>query len=713
LSIRTTFSTFSGRPFLQRSHRLGLKLLVALLVVSITGRGAISDREESVWAVAIPGREASSIYRFVPGERTVYKLDYTSASASDFRALFQDQKSTSETTQASPLSLAQSFRTSVHGELTATVLERGADSALIAYSLRKPDVRLIANGQASVTEAERIRADLSRDVFAAVSLQGSVLQVRFDAGVGDLSQSFARAILAVTQFVLPGGLAPDLRQWETQEDDPNGHYIARYQTEPGHCRGSKEGSRADLVGFLKSKTRYLQLGPKKTQDEFAAVTTVVPKGSLVACFDVAAGCLVSLRGTESQVIVVEGKTVASAENSLRMDLARKETLSQAELLAMRQAGVARETTVAAVPLFVIQSEEATEASIERTELGNATLEGLLADLAKLEASTDEVNDTPLYLKFKALVYLRPESSASLGKMIATADAKSVTMRILTGALGAVGHAEAQTALVTAVRSRPRDWSALSMLIPVLGGVKSPTQMAEDTLRDLAFDSPNPDIASTAQLTLGSMARTLAETSPQRAEKIVDLFAKQIESASSADATRQILLVLGNAGSTKAFPTIARFLTDPSPALRAAAVSALHWIESDQVDRLLVKALISDSEPAVRLEAAVALGSREMSEATFNPQKQSFLTDKDDKVRLAVLRNLWKAHQAFPEIRRLLKEAAKTDRSEDVRKAAAEIVAMYPENYFESRQRGASELVPNPLALAKASSADGLTHRVGR
>jgi len=260
------------------------------------------------------------------------------------------------------------------------------------------------------------------------------------------------------------------------------------------------------------------------------------------------------------------------------------------------------------------------------------------------------------------------------------------MRILTGALGAVGHTEAQTALVTAVRARPQDWSALSMLIPALGGVNSPTQMAEDTLRDLAFNSPNPDIASTAQLILGSIARNLAETSPQRAEKIVDLFIKQIESSSSADGIRQILLVLGNAGSTRAFSTIARFMTHSSPALRATAASALRWIAVDQVDPLLVKTLTSDSEAEVRLEAAVALGLREMSEATFNPQKQAFLTDKDDKVRLAVLRNLWKAHQAFPEVRRLVKEAAKTDPSKEVRKAAAEIVAMYPEAYFDKNNQ---------------------------
>ena len=50
------------------------------------------------------------------------------------------------------------------------------------------------------------------------------------------------------------------------------------------------------------------------------------------------------------------------------------------------------------------------------ELGEATADGLLDDLARAErAPPGEVNETALYLKFKALVFLRPELSARLGE----------------------------------------------------------------------------------------------------------------------------------------------------------------------------------------------------------------------------------------------------------------------------------------------------------
>jgi len=171
-----------------------------------------------------------------------------------------------------------------------------------------------------------------------------------------------------------------------------------------------------------------------------------------------------------------------------------------------------------------------------------------------------------------------------------------------------------------------------------------------------------------------MARNLANTSPERATRIVDSIIKQIDLSSSVDTTRQLLLALGNAGSAQAYPTIARFTTDSSPLLRAASASALRWVDSDQSSALLIKLLSSDPEPSVRLEAARALGFRQINANSFEAQKQSFAIEKDEKVRLALLRNLWKARAVFPEARQLIEKAATSDVSEDVRKASTELLA---------------------------------------
>jgi hypothetical protein len=320
------------------------------------------------------------------------------------------------------------------------------------------------------------------------------------------------------------------------------------------------------------------------------------------------------------------------------------------------------------------SEEAGERAIHAAELGEATLESLLAGLAKAESAPDHRNDR-LYLKFKALIYLHPESSVEIGKILAQAGAESFTMRTLTAALGAVGHARAQQALVNALRARPQDNAALRLFIPALGEASRPTPLAEAALRDLAFDSSNSsgrETAAMAQLALGAMAQTLATTAPERAKSLVERFLKELVSASSEQAIRQWLLVLGNAGADQSLPAIARFTDHPSPTLRAAAVSSLRWIEAGRADELLAKALTSDPEATVRAEAAAALSHREMNAATFEAQKRAFQTDKAVNVRLTLLRNLWRAQGTFPEARKLVEAAAK-DESKEVRKQAQAIL----------------------------------------
>src|SRR5262249_30447244 len=157
-----------------------------------------------------------------------------------------------------------------------------------------------------------------------------------------------------------------------------------------------------------------------TPGESDVPKTISPKGELVASFDLKGGHLVSLSGMESQVIAISGKKVASAETRLQMNYVGAEMLSAAELSALRAANVQREKITVAVPLSATRSKEESEALIHRNELGTATLESLLADLARLEASSEQANETPLYLKFKALVYLHPESSAILGTALASA-----------------------------------------------------------------------------------------------------------------------------------------------------------------------------------------------------------------------------------------------------------------------------------------------------
>lgn len=75
--------------------------------------------------------------------------------------------------------------------------------------------------------------------------------------------------------------------------------------------------------------------------------------------------------------------------------------------------------------------------------------------------------------------------------------------------------------------------------------------------------------------------------------------------------------------------------------------------------------------SVRLEAAIAMGFREMTDVTLKAQKNAFLNGKDVNVRSTLLRNIWQSRLMYPEAK-LVKGATK-DSVREVRKAAADLI----------------------------------------
>src|SRR5215813_2939525 len=216
MSLRKMSNTASEKlSFLQKPLLGVCTILMALLVTGAAGCRASASQKEPSSVATLPVKDvATSAYRFVPGESKVYQLDYASESFSDFSALFNDRQSPGAKEKATSSNLDHSFRVIVRGELVVKVIEKNTGGFAIAYGLRSPTVRLDTDGQEAATEAQTVQTDLSKDVFADINPQGRVLAVRFDPATSKLSQSFARTLLASTQFVLPAEQVSDLHQWE-------------------------------------------------------------------------------------------------------------------------------------------------------------------------------------------------------------------------------------------------------------------------------------------------------------------------------------------------------------------------------------------------------------------------------------------------------------------------------------------------------------------
>jgi len=618
----------------------------------------------------------SSPYKWAVGECKIYRFTYSSSSSSDFRVLFGDIKSSGKKDKDIPTGLAFSFDTSVEGEVETTMLEQREQENLVAYRMRNLILSLIVNGYNDTQQADTVKKDLEKEIFVLISPQGKILSVFLDNSMSDLAQSYARQILALTQFVFPIGQTYETHRWEVHEEDPSGFYIASYQ-----IYNDKDIKDASLKSFSKKKIRYIEHRSKPKTGTVEVPKIIIPDGRFIAHFDFVNGRLSSLKGSESQTILINNKKVGGVTNNFHIAFLKKEILNTPAVSSLKSIFSKREKETTGSSLFVKQSSEKAEYLIHKRELKDATLESLLAELKKAE-SDPNLNPTALYLKFKALIYLHPESCKILGKLLSSADYNSLTMNIIPKALSTIGHSQAQLALVEAIKSRLSDKFALFMLINPLATVNEPIQEAEETLKNLAFNSKDPEISAMAQLALGAQARRIASISPERVVKIVDRFIQELKSSSSPEMTKQLLLALGNAGSSRALEAISNFATSPSPDIRATALHALRFIDSVQAETLIIKGLLFDPDRKVRLAAANALGYREMTEISFKAQKDVFLKDSDVEVRLKILENLWKAQQNFPEVRQLIKKTASEDSSEEVRKAAKNIMIQYPENYFK-------------------------------
>jgi hypothetical protein len=593
-------------------------------------------------AIYLRSHKNMPIHRFTLGERLVYRLEYTSASAADLGLLNGGGPKNEQT-----------IFTNVEANLSATVVEVSGERAILAYQFRKPEVQVVCDGDLALLQAEMIATDLGRTLLATVDRQGRIISVQLDPEVRSLSDAFIRTLLAETQIVLPRETRH--AEWQSREEDPNGTYSARY-TE-------------DSAVLTKAKVEYLPRPRSRAIRSLKADSTATPSGQMTVQFDVAAGCVRSIDGTTATSIIVDDKVVVRSEITLSMRLTSREMLAATE----RDVMMSRTNTLKKSPAIVLSAPSATnDESIHRNEIGDATAEKLLADLAALETRSDG-EETPLYLKLKALVYLQPDACPMLAKVLAAAKTDSRSMAIVSEALSSIGHAAAQAALCDVIVTRRDDEMALAGLIPALAMVERPTEASESLLVELAKTSGSAIVRESAELGLGTMARQMLDSQPARSDRIVTSMLARLAAATTAEERRLGLSVLGNVGADKSLPAVAACLRDVAPEVRAGAVSALRFIELAEADRLLSDALVIDTDANVRVEAATALGFRVMTTETFAAQKKAFLADASTRVRLALLSNLARGASAFPECRTLLTQAA-IDDCKEVRDEAANVLA---------------------------------------
>ncbi len=601
------------------------------------------------------GTEPVLRYAFKPGSRLEYVQSYRSKTLSDARALFQAGTDGSDND-----SLVMDLQMDLRGRMIILVADRDPQGFLLLVHWEGLRGGVTANSQNQSSFLEAIRKGLAEPVLVRMDDQGRIVALWLDPDLDPGVQGTARMLLAEIQCVLPTGAES---AWKTTELDASGTFEVRYELDPATPKNGLTRIWKHLAQYLPSTDTGRPLSSNLKVERSIEV-----EGARQILFNPLAGRLERLEAREIHRTNIAQKLVAASDTRFAL---RRSRTSRSDARASAKAKLTSadlQLRYPATELFVVIGPQQQEEAVQRKELGASTIEELFATLNTAETQGLQ-DEGPLYLKFKAVALIHPDTCSTMGELLANANPEGLSMRLLASVLGVTGSPQAQQALADAIRRRREDWPAQAFLLPALGQCAEPSTASINLLEELAYNSLHVPIASTAQLMLGTMAFNLArQGKPEKAAVIVESALSRLSQSTSVPLTTRYLLCLGNAGSLSALPALQTWISNSDAELRASAIYALRWIEAPEVDPILLHALDSDPAPEVRLKAIDALKFRNSTGAVVSALKGVVIGDASPRVRLAALGNLWDLRSTFPDVLPAV-EAACKDSDEDIRNLA--------------------------------------------
>jgi HEAT repeat protein len=635
------------------TSRFRIAALVAGCVAVLLGGVVCYTRFSPIPAIA---------YRLVSGDTYTYSIAYTSTAQTDLGALMPHKDSRPSSLTSGPPAQPSTYAMQVSGTVEITVVEAREQDSLLAWSMPRCTVRISMRGKEIADQTQELRTALGRVCFVRVTADGAVRLLWLDESLGDLSAGCLRSLLATMQVSLPSGAATTPRRWLATENGPNGRFEVSYQVTPSVPRSAR-------AVFTKRPLRHLAPKISLRSRRIKLSPHVKPTGEFTVCFSRLDGCVLSLEGAEQQALDIQGQPIGGSAAQLSLRLGARGRVRGAELAALKTQAQERLRRTRATTLAEAPSEQRLERSRCEADLKGVTPDDVLRELARQDPPEgNREQQAALYRRARAMLVLHPECCQKVADALCAGSWPAFGQQVALSALGAAGTQEAQTALVRALRAARGDTPRAMMALEALGWADLPTEEAVRAIGDLA-GGPDRGIASAAQLALGTMAYHLAESFPERAEAICARVLAQLRGARSAEEREQLLLVLGNAGLRSTLPTLSAQLGDRSARIRGAAVWALRWVDDPVADQMLTRALTADPDDYVRWQAALALGYRDITPATFAAQRTALERDPSSQVRLAALGTLWNTRGSYPEVQRLAKTAEARDPDPGLRDAA--------------------------------------------
>jgi hypothetical protein len=641
---------------------IGLVLASGAAFAALRGRDGASAGDAH--AVGDAGTLASSreaAHRYLLGSELTYTIGY----ASD---------GTMEVASGGAARLSSRF----HARLVRTVVadaEHGAH--LVLYRFLDADVTVSVNESIAPGAASDVAAWLGAGVLAEEAPDGHVLSMRAPVAAPALALSFARTLLAGLQVTLPLRRVP---AWNARESDANGDYVATYVV---------VGDRTPVTGALalkktkrpsRASVSAATLGSGAEQGPWSALASGESRttGATEIDFDLDHGAMKELASEETVESTLGALQVATTKTKLDAERTAERTLDAPALAALLASIAAlRAAEPASLSARSNMDVAQTKTNASKRWLGTTTLPELVTALHASEGRTHDERHFDLFLKLHALTYLHPDACARVAQLLAPLDPSGSSFQVALAALGATGSKEAQAALIAALHVPSSSTQAKKQIIATLGMMPMPSEEAEAALRavrDARDASSRPELAATASMSLGIMARSLASRAPQRASTIVDeALARAL--ADEHDEPRLLLdlAILGNTGSPRILHHVLRWTHATSAEERGQAAFALRFVRADEAEARLLEIVAADDDAALRSRTATALSYRDGTARSLEVQAARASADPDPGVRAALLGNLFAMRELYPEALAVLEERRRIDPDAKVKQVADSLI----------------------------------------
>lgn len=464
-----------------------------------------------------------------------------------------------------------------------TVLENNSDTALIAFEIIDPQLKLLSNN--AIINSDEITSSLTAYPFYAVARSnGYVSGISIDTAVHPAAAGIMKSIAGYQQFVNNN---PGDSLWVVNEENANGLYSAQY---------AKLAGSASANHYKKVNTGYLQLKTKMKNSRMSVINESV--------FSVdTSGILVKAAGTENETLVVASDTINMA--SLRVQFALQGT-TMADATVVRDLLPARHSVAnnGFTGLSAPMSQHTINLLTYKNTLGADTWNSLLEKLDDISLLPDEAADT-LMLKFRALAYIKPATCEKVAALLKDETFGTARYTLLSKVLANTGTEDAANAMAAVAVYRKGDENVLLDLLPSIAVSPNPSKNATGLMINFSADTTlDPNIRYTAQLALGGIVHNMYSSNKEEADKIADY----ICNINFGKDTVQQLLVLGNAGSVKGLPVIEKILVSAtaSEEIKCKAVDALRFINSAEAEKTLAGLQAGKSKALSKTAQEVAL-----------------------------------------------------------------------------------------------------------